>query len=420
MSDGVKDPAPKAWRKPWAWKDVAAAKQGRQLFRPSRAAEKAYHGQLTDVARKVAQVLDASPSPQHAAKQLAAYAKALEPWARQAAANMVRRVTQKNDDSWREAADRWGIDLRGMLDADVSQVVQERIEANVTLITSIPGQAATRVGELAQEALFSGTRAEDLAAQIKAVGEVSHNRAKVIALTEISKAGTALTRTRAESVGSEGYIWRTARDGRTRASHAAMEGKFVRWDDPPTLDGMTGHAGEFPNCRCYPEPVISDSDGEEIQSTMPTRKEEEASGEHVLRSQWERQAASPVVPHQLREPLPNVERASFAPEKLTTYSLDPDHETGRHKARVWKRALGIEKKDAALVQEQIMAQLDRLPARRHGEPDEHGEKFNVTVPVTGPNGRTVDVTTSWIYDRNKATGRSQSTVPRMINCYVKD
>jgi uncharacterized protein with gpF-like domain len=35
-----------------------------------------------------------------------------------------------------------------------------------------------------------------------------------------------------------------------------MEGKFVTWDDPPTLDGMKGHAGQFPNCRCYPEPVI--------------------------------------------------------------------------------------------------------------------------------------------------------------------
>ncbi|HBB8701832.1 TPA: phage head morphogenesis protein, partial [Escherichia coli] len=25
---------------------------------------------------------------------------------------------------------------------------------------------------------------------------------------------------------------------------------------PPTLDGMTGHAGELPNCRCYKEIVF--------------------------------------------------------------------------------------------------------------------------------------------------------------------
>jgi uncharacterized protein with gpF-like domain len=37
-----------------------------------------------------------------------------------------------------------------------------------------------------------------------------------------------------------------------------MEGKFVRWDEPPTLDNLTGHAGALPNCRCRPEPVIPD------------------------------------------------------------------------------------------------------------------------------------------------------------------
>ena len=24
----------------------------------------------------------------------------------------------------------------------------------------------------------------------------------------------------------------------------------------PTLDGLTGHAGALPKCRCYPEPVV--------------------------------------------------------------------------------------------------------------------------------------------------------------------
>jgi hypothetical protein len=31
-----------------------------------------------------------------------------------------------------------------------------------------------------------------------------------------------------------------------------MKDKFVRWDDPPTLDGMTGHAGCLPNCNGVP------------------------------------------------------------------------------------------------------------------------------------------------------------------------
>jgi SPP1 gp7 family putative phage head morphogenesis protein len=405
---------PTPWRRPWGWKDVAAVKQARQVFAPSRSAEKAYANQLKDVARKVSQVLAAAPTPEHAQRQLSAYAQALEPWAQQAASNMVRKAAKKNDDSWREAAARWGIDLRGMLGADVSQALQERIASNVQLITSIPGQAAARVGELAQEAVFTGMRAEDLAAKIKTEGDVAQGRAKVIALTEVSKAGTALTRARAESVGSEGYIWRTARDGKTRGSHAAMEGKFVRWDSPPTLDGMTGHAGEFPNCRCYPEPVIHDSAGEEVRSSMPTRKEEEASGEHKLRSQWERQEGSLVVPYQQREPLPNVERAAFNMAKLTSYSMDPDKDP--NKAATWQLALGADKRHAVQIQRQIMEQLGGLPARR-GRTDEYGERFSVLVPVQGPNGRIVDVLTAWIYGPVEGAA-ARSTVPRMTNCYI--
>jgi uncharacterized protein with gpF-like domain len=55
-------------------------------------------------------------------------------------------------------------------------------------------------------------------------------------------------------------LWRTARDGDVRASHKAMEGKQVDWNRPPTLDGMTGHAGSLPNCRCFCQPQFNDFD----------------------------------------------------------------------------------------------------------------------------------------------------------------
>jgi len=78
----------------------------------------------------------------------------------------------------------------------------------------------------------------------------------MIARTEIGRASTALTQARSLALGSTGYIWRTAEDGDVRHSHAEMEGKFVSWDRPPTLDGLTGHAGALPNCRCYCEVVL--------------------------------------------------------------------------------------------------------------------------------------------------------------------
>ncbi|MBC17097.1 MAG: hypothetical protein CL942_08600 [Desulfovibrio sp.] len=327
---------------------------------------------------------------------------------------MVRNCQRKTDQTWRAAAERWGINIKNVLSGDITHAIQSKVQENIRLITSLPRQAAESVGELAQEALQSGMRSETLAKRIAEKGNVALSRARTIATTEISKTSTALTQARSESVGSEGYIWRTTRDGNRRSSHAAMEGKFVRWDQPVTLDGMTGHAGEFPNCRCYPEPVVHEAGIKEVASPIPTMEEEKQSGEHKLRSLWERQEYNPVTPHTDGRPLHNVERAAFVPNKLTKYSMDPDHPRGKSKARVWASALGMDKSQAKDVERQIMDQLPKLPALKDST-DEHGERFSVLVPVTGPNGRTVDVTTAWIYKRGRG---SVSTKPKLITCFV--
>ena len=69
-------------------------------------------------------------------------------------------------------------------------------------------------------------------------------------------AQTALTQARAEYIGSTSYRWRTSKDARVRYSHKRMEGVEVDWQRPPTLDGMVGHAGCFPRCRCYCEVIV--------------------------------------------------------------------------------------------------------------------------------------------------------------------
>lgn len=137
--------------------------------------------------------------------------------------------------------------------------MQGRLAEQVALIKSLPIEAAQRVHALTIEGLENGTRAAEIAKEIRRSGEVSESRANLIARTEVSRTASALTQARAQHIGSEGYIWRTSGDSDVRHSHAQMNGRFVRWDSPPTLDGMTGHAGEYPNCRCYPEPVIPEN-----------------------------------------------------------------------------------------------------------------------------------------------------------------
>jgi hypothetical protein len=153
-----------------------------------------------------------------------------------------------------------------------------------------------------------------------------------------------------------------------------------------------------------------------VGSHLPTQEEEKAAGEIKLRSHWEREGVNPVVPHQIGTPLHNVETAKFVPQKLTKYSMDPTNPRGKDKARVWKAALGMDKRHASQVERQVLEQLKSLPAEK-SDVDEFGERFNVFVPVTGPNGRTVDVLSAWIYDRDQKSG-TISSKPRMINCYV--
>ena len=253
---GIAPASPFAWKQPWAWADAAKSRSDASAFSPSRTAEKRYARQLKSVAGQIRHIL-ATSSPADAERLLREYDKVLEPWARQTAATMMAGVQRKNAQAWRAVAGRMGRDMRALMGAPgVGAAVQAAIADNVSLIRSLVVGAADDVAELIRESLVTGTRAEDLAARIAEIGEVSEKRARTIARTEVSKAGTALTRARAESIGSEGYIWRTAGDADTRDSHRAMEGVFVRWDSPPTLDGMTGHAGDVPNCRCYPEPVL--------------------------------------------------------------------------------------------------------------------------------------------------------------------
>lgn len=412
MADDTR--AAPAWQRPWAFGDVTRQSADKGAWQPSRAAERAYERQLRGVAGQVQHVLKTA-DPERAVQLLQEYARTIEPWARQSAANMVAGAARKNEQAWRGVATRMGLDIRLFQATDLGHVVSARIDANVGLIRSMVTGAAEQVASMVQESMASGMRAEELARRIADVGEVSLTRARTIAATEVSKAGTALTQARAASVGSEGYIWRTTRDGQTRPSHRAMEGRFIRWDSPPTLDNMTGHAGEFPNCRCYPEPVIANDAGERLRAPLPTAEEEQATGSHVLRSHWERQPGSTVVPHMEGTPLEGAASAAFDLRKATAYALSSDSQVGQNKARVFRAALGMGPEHAEELRRQVMGLMPLLPAER-GRADEYGERFNVVIPVTGPNGRTVAVLTSWIYDR---TSNAQRLAPRLVSMRVQ-
>jgi hypothetical protein len=108
-------------------------------------------------------------------------------------------------------------------------------------------------------------------------------------------------------------------------------------------------------------------------------------------------------------PLPQVDRAILDLQKIENYCLNSLHPRGRHKARVFREALGIGRDDAAWLRREL------LDAVRHGEAaelvrDEFGIRWRVDVPLARQDRRVV-IRTVWII-------RSGEQVPRFVTCWV--
>jgi len=191
------------------------------------------------------------------------YSDIIDGWANRVATGFAADLERHSEKQWRQNSLLIGDELRHVISSTpTGQVMQSIVAEQVKYIKSLPLESADRIYDIqnkAIEAVASGRRADAFAKEIAASGDVAMSRAKLIARTETGRAVTALTQARALASGSQGYIWRTADDGDVRHSHQQMEGKFVNWTDPPTLDGMTGHAGALPNCRCWCEVIFAGS-----------------------------------------------------------------------------------------------------------------------------------------------------------------
>lgn len=109
--------------------------------------------------------------------------------------------------------------------------------------------------------------------------------------------------------------------------------------------------------------------------------------------------------------LPNYQRSVIPRLKVEGYVLDPTHPVGRNKAIVFKSALGFEQSDWVMLSDSIAAELPYHEAVA-GKTDQYGARYNVTMPITGPNGRTVDVLTAWIVEPG-------TNYPRFVTAQVK-
>jgi SPP1 gp7 family putative phage head morphogenesis protein len=238
-------------------------KRARADFSANRRIEKDFARKLRMIADHIAKIVrDLNRNTLSSAFQIgqwaARYAETLLPWAQAVVAQMHQQLDSYDRRQWRIHAAEMGKGIEKLLDdSPTGDALKRMMGEQVTLITSIPTDAARRVHELTMQGLVDGTRSREIEAEIMRTGDVTRSRARLIARTETARTASVLTQVRAQSIGCDGYIWRTSKDAQVRPSHKKLEGRYVEWNDPPECDPPhRAHAGQIWNCRCWMEPVL--------------------------------------------------------------------------------------------------------------------------------------------------------------------
>ncbi len=194
-----------------------------------RRSEIQYQKNLSAIAGRVSEIVTgfydgSETSSESVIRMLTDYSGALDDWSALVANKMFLQVEREEWNQWKSVSEKISESLRDVIgNTPVGHVAQNIMYRQIELMKSLPLEAAERIREIqdrAMQAVASGERPDAMYQMIMESGNVAAGRARMI--------------------GSG-----------TRPSHKKMRDKFVYWHSPPTLDGLTGHAGCLPNCQCW-------------------------------------------------------------------------------------------------------------------------------------------------------------------------
>lgn len=105
--------------------------------------------------------------------------------------------------------------------------------------------------------------------------------------------------------------------------------------------------------------------------------------------------------------LPYAERAVVDIRKLRDYCLNPLHDEGKHKARLFA-ALGLDADDAEDIRDvllQVVKTNDAQPGRR----DAYGQRYAVDFFLVR-RGKRIPIRSGWIIEHGR-------DIPKLTTCY---
>lgn len=181
------------------------------------------------------------------------------------------KVRKLSNLTLRQTTNEWAKSVKNTLGIDIrkdyykgafyNRQLEEWSKSNVDLIKSIPNNTLSKMQDLIKEGFLSGRTGEEIAKDIEATYQTGISHARFLARDQVSKLNADIQRAEQIDAGVSEYIWMTTGDQRVRSSHAHLNGKKFRWDDPPVNDdGRRCHPGEDYGCRCVAIPIFNKRD----------------------------------------------------------------------------------------------------------------------------------------------------------------
>jgi hypothetical protein len=106
--------------------------------------------------------------------------------------------------------------------------------------------------------------------------------------------------------------------------------------------------------------------------------------------------------------IPNAENAIVDIRKLRDYCLNPEHENGKHKAKLFASILGMTADDAEELR-QILREVVQTKDARLGRQDEFGQRYTLDFAIAWQN-REATLRSGWIIEPG-------SDIPKLTTCY---
>ena len=106
-------------------------------------------------------------------------------------------------------------------------------------------------------------------------------------------------------------------------------------------------------------------------------------------------------------PIPNAERAVVDIRKLRDYCLNPLHDEGKHKARLFA-AVGITANEAEALRN-LLLQAVKIHEAQLGRRDVYGQRYIIDFPLEW-HGKRTTIRSGWIIEHGLDT-------PQLTTCY---